>query len=135
MRFTTTPRMNDGPGVVRAYKLLTRVERAFRAFKVVDLEIVATATPLQARALALLGLTPASVQAELRSLGHAQLSTAGPSNFGLHASPAGRTHRRTEPVLDIAGQGRLADPARGRLQRAIEQPGRVGGREWRPVGQ
>ena len=66
--------MNDGPGVVRAYKLLTRVERAFRAFRAVDLEIVATPTPLQARALAFLGLTPASVQAELRSLGHAQLT-------------------------------------------------------------
>ncbi len=29
----------DGPGVVRAYKLLTRVERAFRAFKAVDLAV------------------------------------------------------------------------------------------------
>jgi hypothetical protein len=29
----------DAPGIVRAYKLLTRVERAFRAFKAVDLAI------------------------------------------------------------------------------------------------
>jgi len=29
----------DGPAVVRAYKLLTRVERAFRAFKAVDLAV------------------------------------------------------------------------------------------------
>ncbi len=39
LRTSLAPERLDAPGVVRAYKLLTRVERAFRSFKAVDLAV------------------------------------------------------------------------------------------------
>ncbi len=39
LRTSVAPERLDAPAVVRAYKLLTRVERAFRSFKAVDLAV------------------------------------------------------------------------------------------------